>query len=331
MPRNTKPSSIWTTRVFSGATVFPIAGGRDDPGFQERLHQRAHPLVLDPPPYPVEEWGMPDLIETGFDIGFQDPVIGSEPGRQVVDLGDRVLRAPVRAKPIRARQEIRLENGFEYQFQTGLDHPICDSGNSKFSELPRRSFRDHHLPHLDRPELARLQRVPDMAQEHLDPDPGLDPDYRGSIDTRSSGPGVAGHPLPRVYQKRRVIDEVVQVTEPAGVVFSRPTMQFGLHPPNRGPGTTRRRYSPARLRTLPSFLAGHAVVLPHVHRLSLARSTTTTPPHPLLRLASYLSPPRSLWPRVKWGTATDGSHVHWCSVDGLGTRLCPCGIATATP
>jgi len=23
----------------------------------------------------------------------------------------------------------------------------------------------------------------------------------------------------------------------------------------------------------------------------------------------------------------DGSHVHWCSVNGLGTRLYPCGIA----
>jgi hypothetical protein len=27
------------------------------------------------------------------------------------------------------------------------------------------------------------------------------------------------------------------------------------------------------------------------------------------------------------GTITDGSHVHCCSVDGLGLRLCPCGIA----
>ena len=27
------------------------------------------------------------------------------------------------------------------------------------------------------------------------------------------------------------------------------------------------------------------------------------------------------------GTITDGSHVHRCSVDGLGPRLCPCGIA----
>src|SRR5829696_7940601 len=31
------------------------------------------------------------------------------------------------------------------------------------------------------------------------------------------------------------------------------------------------------------------------------------------------------------GTNTDGSHVHCCSVNGLGIRLYPCGIATATP
>jgi len=30
------------------------------------------------------------------------------------------------------------------------------------------------------------------------------------------------------------------------------------------------------------------------------------------------------------GTDTDGSHVYCCPVDGLGTRLYPCGIATAT-
>ncbi len=31
------------------------------------------------------------------------------------------------------------------------------------------------------------------------------------------------------------------------------------------------------------------------------------------------------------GADAGGSHVHCCPVDGLGTRLCPCGIATATP
>jgi len=66
-------------------------------------------------------------------------------------------------------------------------------------------------------------------------------------------------------------------------------------------------------------------------RLSRARSTTTAPPHPPLRLASRLSPESCPGRPGSRGTVTDGSHVHWCPVDGLGTRLYPCGIATATP
>src|SRR5216683_2527628 len=46
-------------------------------------------------------------------------------------------------------------------------------------------------------------------------------------------PGVPGHTLPRVDQECRVIDEVIQVTEPAGGIFSRPAVQLDLHPPYR--------------------------------------------------------------------------------------------------
>jgi hypothetical protein len=59
-----------------------------------------------------------------------------------------------------------------------------------------------------------------------------------------------------------------------------------------------------------------------------ARSTTAAPSHPRLRLALRLSPPRPTGSRTTRGTTTDGSHVHGCSVDGLGPRLYPCGIAT---
>ena len=70
-----------------------------------------------------------------------------------MDLGDRVLRAPVRAEPVRARLEIRLEDGFEHQLQAGLDHAVGDGGNTEFPEFPVR-FRYHHLPYLNRPEPA---------------------------------------------------------------------------------------------------------------------------------------------------------------------------------
>jgi hypothetical protein len=59
------------------------------------------------------------FIETGFDVSLQHPLVSS--GAEVVDLGDRVVSAAVRAEPIRARLEIRLEDRFEHRLQAGLD------------------------------------------------------------------------------------------------------------------------------------------------------------------------------------------------------------------
>ena len=123
------------------------------PGLQERLHQRKYPLVLDPPPNPLGQRRVPDLVETRLDIGLQYPLVGV--GCQVVDLGDRVLRPSVRAEPIRARQKVRLENRFKHRLQAGLDHPIGDSRDTELAEFSAR-FGYHHLPHFDRPKLARL-------------------------------------------------------------------------------------------------------------------------------------------------------------------------------
>src|SRR6266851_8512346 len=116
---------------------------------------------------------MRDLVKTGFDVALQHPVIST--GAVVMDLGDRVVCAPVGAEPIRARLEIRLEDRFEYCFQAGLDHAVRDGWYTELAEFPVR-FRYNHLPHFDRPEPARFQRVPDLAQESLDPDPGFRPE-----------------------------------------------------------------------------------------------------------------------------------------------------------
>ena len=125
----------------------------EHPGFEERFHQRAYPLIFDPRPEAVHQSRMRDFIETGFDVALQHPLVIAGPGGEEVDLGDRVLRAPVRAEPVRARLEIRLENGLEHQFQACLDHAVGDSGNTEFPEFPVR-FRYHHLAYLNRPEPA---------------------------------------------------------------------------------------------------------------------------------------------------------------------------------
>jgi hypothetical protein len=93
------------------------------------------------------------FIETGFDVGLQYKLIA--PGGVEMDLRDGVVCATVGAKPIRARLEIRLEDGFEDRLEAGLDHAICDGGDAELAKFSAR-LRYHHLPHLDRTELARL-------------------------------------------------------------------------------------------------------------------------------------------------------------------------------
>ncbi len=66
------------------------------------------------------------------ELALQHPLIIAGPGGEKVDLGDRVLRAPFRAEPVRARLEIRLEDGFEHQLQACLNHAVGDSGDVRF-------------------------------------------------------------------------------------------------------------------------------------------------------------------------------------------------------
>ena len=85
-----------------------------------------------------------------------------------MDLGYRVVRAAVRAEPVRARLEVRLEDGLQHQLERGLDHPV---GHGRYPELAELAafLRDHHLPHLHRPELPAFSESPDLFQEHPAP------------------------------------------------------------------------------------------------------------------------------------------------------------------
>jgi hypothetical protein len=252
-----------------------------------------------------------------------------------LDLGNRVLSAPVRAEPVRARLEYRLEDGFQHQLQACLDHPVSDCGNSQLAEFPIR-FRYHNPPDFDGPEPARFQRLPDLAQESLDPDPGLDLGRGGPVDPCGPGAPVGGHALPRVDQERRVVDEVEQVTKPAAGIFRRPAVQLGLHTPYHevrrirmrplhGAGIHRRIFGhcyPSLTDTLPPFPM--CAAFPHSEYYS-----GSAPPAPFGWRRTY--PHRFPWPGKGSGTATDGSRVHCHPVNGLGIRLYPCGIAVATP
>ena len=134
-------------------------------------------------------------------------------------------------------------------------------------------------------------------------------------------------------QERRVIDEVEQVTETAGGVFSRPAVQLGLHPPyhdagreiirpGHGAGIPRRvfgHYIPSLTDTLPPFPM--CAAFPHSEYYG-----GSAPPAPSAGVAPI--PVRPPWQEGGRGTRADGSHVHCRPVDGLGTRLYPCGLAS---
>ena len=136
----------------------------------------------------------------------------------------------------------------------------------------------------------------------------------GPVDPRCPCPGVAGHPLPRVHQERPVIDEVEQVIEPAGAVSSRPTVQFGLHPPYRkvgrilvrplrGAGIPRRvfgHYLPSLADTLPPFpMCTGSPRLGVLRRLRPTRAfgRRRAYPHPPRRLAGRMWSSHGWFPR----------------------------------
>jgi site-specific DNA recombinase len=124
-----KDTALWGAGV--GVFLFTELG--QDPGFEEHLDQAQHALVPDPSPHPACDRRMRDVVEARLDIALQHPLI--RVARQKVRLGDRVVRAPARTEPIRARLEVRLGNGFKPQLQRRLDHSVGHRGNSEWPQF----------------------------------------------------------------------------------------------------------------------------------------------------------------------------------------------------
>ena len=58
---------------------------------------------------------MRDFVKAGFDIAFYDPLIRA--GREVMNLGHRVMRPTIRTKPVTARAKVRLKIGSNTSFK----------------------------------------------------------------------------------------------------------------------------------------------------------------------------------------------------------------------
>ena len=141
-------------------------------------------------------------------------------------LGHRVMSPAVRTEPVGTREEIRLEDRLQHQFQGRLDHPVGDRGDPQTAQLAAR-LGDHPLPHRQRTEAAVPQRGPQPVEELLDARPAS-MDARSGRPPRRSGTLVTPHPIPRHQQERGIGDEIEQVIEPAMRIITSPTVQLGL-------------------------------------------------------------------------------------------------------
>ena len=110
---------------------------------QPQSQQLEHPPIRDPPADFSQQSVVVDLAEEIGDVELDHELVTlDEPGPQAF-LGHR--RRPLRPKPIRAGQKIRLENRFQHDLGRRLGHPVPHRGNPQ-RPLTASWFRDLHTP-----------------------------------------------------------------------------------------------------------------------------------------------------------------------------------------
>jgi hypothetical protein len=168
-----------------------------------------------------------DFVEACLDVAFYDPLVGA--GGEVMDLGDRVVGAASGAEAVTARQEVRLEDRLEHQFEGGLYHPVGHGRDAKTAAFAAR-LGDHRFAYRHRLEPPCLEFVSQPGEEDLLALHGRDVGGGRPVHPGRAGPSVAPHPLPGHRQDSRVIDQVVEVVEATFRILDGPLVQLGLDP-----------------------------------------------------------------------------------------------------
>jgi hypothetical protein len=177
-----------------------------------------------------------NLVEAGFDVSFHDPLIGA--GREMMHLSHRVMSPAVRAEPVTAREEIRLEDRLQHQLQRCLDHPVTDRRDAQVTDLAARlGYRAP--PHWQWPEGTSFKILTQLREESFHPAHRLD--VTGCLPVHTSGACslVVPHPIPGHQEEPRVGDKIEQIVEPAMRIITSPTVQLGLDISTRIPARIR--------------------------------------------------------------------------------------------
>ena len=97
---------------------------------QPQADQLQHPPVRHPPANLGEQPVMADLAEEVADIELRDKMAArNEAGPEPLH---RLRGRPLRPEPVRARREVRLENGFQHDLGRLLGHPVTNRRDGRF-------------------------------------------------------------------------------------------------------------------------------------------------------------------------------------------------------
>ncbi len=143
----------------------------EDPGLQERLDQPQHALVLDPPAHSAHQGRVVDAVKARLDVALDDPLVGAE--REVLYLGERILRAASRPESVGARLKADLEDRLEHQLEGGLHDAVTDRRDPQIAQLAA-ALGDRALLDRQRPERPGAKLLTELAQEPPHTLPDLD-------------------------------------------------------------------------------------------------------------------------------------------------------------
>jgi len=175
---------------------------------QPQADQFQHPPVRHPFPHLGEQPLMADLAEEVPDIELRDKLAPrDEPGTEPFH---RLRGRPLRPEPVRARQEIRLEEGFQHDLGRLPGHPVTHRRNAE-RPLAAIGLRDVHAPGRRGTVLTCTQISLEFPEQPGNPVDLLH--VRQGDTIHPGGPAVLLHSLPRLPQDVTPADTVIQGVE----------------------------------------------------------------------------------------------------------------------
>ncbi|MBM2811014.1 MAG: hypothetical protein HW416_1773 [Chloroflexi bacterium] len=140
----------WDTPWSLGTTVPPSK----TPTRSHPLSSCTHPSIVDALLHQFHELRLGNSVEERLDVGVYHPARPSV--HRLPYLLTRLVRTPLRPKPVRALPKIHLEDRLQHQLRCCLHDPIPNRRYPQRSLSPV-CLRDHHPPH-------RLRAISSLSQ-----------------------------------------------------------------------------------------------------------------------------------------------------------------------